>query len=172
MSTPKMESPTFPLDHYLRSVVQLLDAVKYEDHIYERSHRIKLLEHTYTATADHFAQKLNQVKLQMSLQKLDAILATCVNLTVCCYPKLSQDLLTSLAIFFVYFVVIDDNRDKPDTEMESFFVDLVQGKEQTNWWLREINEHLTASVLKHYGSFCAFTIVRGTLDCKAIWRSS
>ena len=163
-----MESPNFPFDHFLRSVVQLLDAVKYEDHNHERADRIKLLEQTYTAAADHFAQKLNQLKLQTSLKKLDAILTTCVNLMVCCNPKLSQDLLTALAIRFAYDTLLDDSREEPNTEMVSFYENLVQGREQTHWWFREMNEHLTTSVLKHYGSFCAFTMVRGTLDCKFI----
>lgn len=165
MSYAKMESRAFPFNHFVDSVVQLLNAVKYEDHSYERAGRIKFLQQTYAAAADHFAKQIKQAKLPISLEKVDATLPTTVNLIVCCYPGLSQDVLSALAIYFAYCALLDDDIEEPAAEMASFFGDLIQGKEQTHWWFRQVNEHLTTSVLKHYGSFCAFTILRSTLDC-------
>lgn len=165
MTTTKMEE-AFPYNHFVKAVVRFLDAVNYKDDNHEPADRVALLKQTYSGAAEHFAQQLQQGKVQVDIAKLHAGLATCVNLVVCCYSKIAPDVLVHCAIYFTYCQILDDDSGDPDSEMTSFFEDLVRGTEQKKWWWRQMNDHLNNGFLRHYGAFCAFNIVRGTFDCK------
>ena len=61
-SSANIESQHSPINHILNSVVQLLDVVKYEARDGQRADRIKLLQQTYLAATDRFAQKRKHAK--------------------------------------------------------------------------------------------------------------
>lgn len=169
MITNEIEE-AFPFNPFVEAVVRFLDAVKYQDDNSERAERVALLKQTHSGAAEHFAQQVQQGNVPIDVAKIDAGLSTCVNLVVCCYPKVAPDVRVDIAIYYTYCLLLDDDSSDPESEMTSFFGDLVRGREQKNWWWRQMNDHLSNSFLRHYGGFCALNIVRGTFDCK--FRSS
>ena len=156
----------FPMSLYLESVAHLLKSAKYEDNNYKREEREMTLRHTYRETAKHFLQKIQQGDLDMSLEHLEPRLASCVAYAINCNPLVPADVKVTLAIYFTYTMLYDDRNKKSDPMMESFYEDLIQGKEQKNPMCRLMNEHLI-DVVKHYGGFCASNIIRGTFDCRS-----
>ena len=166
MITTEIEE-AFPFNPFVEAVVRFLDAVKYKDDNYERAERVALLKQTHSGAAEYFAQQLQQGNLPIDVAKIDAGLPTCVNLVVCCYPKVAHDVRVDIAIYYTYCLLLDDDSGDPESEMTAFFEDLVGGREQKNWWWRQMNDHLSNSFLSHYGGFCALNIVRGTFDCKS-----
>ena len=161
-----MEGDAFPIDVYVESLVLLLRSVKYEDNNYQRSERLGSLQHTYGEAAQHFLQQIKQGYLDVNLRYFEPMLASIVAFAVYSYPHIPADVKTDVAIHFTYMAVIDDDTSgKPQPSMETFFEDLIQGKEQRHPWWRLVNKQLL-NVVKHYGSFCAFNVVRAAFDCK------
>ena len=162
-----MEGDAFPINHYLESLALLLRSVNYEDNSYKRSERQSSLQHTYGEAAQYFVQQFQQGNLKMSLRRFEPMLTTIAGYVVYCYPQVPADVKTDLTIYFTLTVVLDDDtNDISQLSMETFFEDLIQGKEQRHPWWNVMNKSLL-NVVKHYGSFCAFNIIRATLDCKS-----
>lgn len=160
-----MSDQAFPIDYYLETLVRLLDTIEYRDNNYDRSERVKNLQYAYSETAKHFAQPLQQETLKVSPERLQAALSTIVAMVVYCWTKVSREVMAALSIHYTYTLLLDDSSDDPHPQMASFFEDLVHGRQQKHPWWRLVNGHLP-EVLKHYGSFCAFNIIRSTFDCK------
>ena len=163
-----MEGDAFPISHYLESLTLLLRSVNYEDNSYQRSERQSALQNTYVEAAQYFVQEFQQGNLKMSLRRFEPMLTSIAGYVVYCYPQVPADVKTDLTIYFTLTVVLDDDmNDISQPSMENFFEDLIQGKEQRHPWWKVINKSLL-NVVKHYGSFCAFNMIRSTLDCKLL----
>lgn len=164
-----MKDQAFPIDVYMDTLVRFLDKIKYQDNNYERHERVKNLQYAYSEAAKHFAQPLQQDTLKANPERLDASLRTIVGMVVYCWTKVSPKLMAALSIHYTYTLVLDDSSNDPNPEMASFFEDLVHGRHQKHPWWRLVNGHFP-KVLSHYGSFCAFNLIRSTFDCK--WLAS
>ncbi|KAL2010759.1 hypothetical protein VTN00DRAFT_6566 [Thermoascus crustaceus] len=166
---------TFRLDNYMGALVRFLDTIKYHDENYDRHQRVKILQYVYSETAKHFAQPLQQDALKVNPNRLAPIMRTAVQLVVYFWPKVSPQIMVALSIHFVYIVLLNDSSNDPHPDMASFCEDLLHGRQQKHpfWRLmndrRLMNGHLS-NFLSHYGSFCAFTIMRSTFDYfKGCW---
>ncbi|THY33590.1 hypothetical protein D6D01_02198 [Aureobasidium pullulans] len=153
----------FPLSTYLKTMVEFLDIVDYDDNNYTMEDRKKALSYVYTKTAEHFAQPVQQNSLQVKPKKLQASIQTIVGMVVYSWARASHEVMADLSIHYTYTLLLDDSTDDPTFDMSSFFVDLVAGNTQKHPWWRMVNAHLP-EVLKHYGSFCSLNLVRSTLD--------
>ena len=166
-----MNDQAFPIDHYLEAVVQCLDKINYQDNNYNRHERVKSLQYVYSEAAKHFAHLLQQGgTLKASPKKLEATLRTTTLLVVYSWTKVSVEVMAAITIYYSYIVILDDSllddsNNGPHPDMVSFFEDLVHGKQQKHPWWRLISDHLP-QLLKHYGKFCRFNIIRSTFDCK------
>lgn len=165
-----MNNSDFPLDGYIDMLVRFFDVVKYQDNNYTRSQRAKVLQYVYSETAKHFAQPQHQDTLKINPRKLERGIRTVVVMSVFCWPEASPEVVAALSIHWAYTIMLDDVTNDPQPEMAMFFEDLVLGRQQKHPWLRLIIDNLP-KLLKHYGSFCAFNIVRSTLDCKCLHRA-
>ena len=157
----------FPIDRYVESLVLLLSSAKYEDKNYDGSERQRSLKHTYADAAQHYLQEIQQGELKVNIKYFEPMLATVVAFAVYCYPNVPADVKTAIAIYFTYMAILDDDtEDKSQPSMATFWEDLVHGKEQRHPWWRVMSKQLVRCV-KHYGSFCAFNIVRTAFDCES-----
>ena len=153
----------FPLDHYLSALVRFLDAIKYRDDSFGHDERVKHLQHVYNETAKHFAQPLQQQVLKVDPKRLAVVMRTSVQVVVCCWVKVSPQVMVAISIYFVYIVLLDDSNMDPGPDMVSFSHDLLDGKQQKHPFWRLMNGHLSG-FLQHYGSFCGLSILRSTFD--------
>lgn len=160
-----MTDQAFPIDYFMDTVVRVLDIIKYRDNNYDRDERVKNLQYAYTEAAKHFAQPLQQETLKVNPKRLEAALRTIVGMVVYCWTKVSPELMAALSIHYTYTLLLDDSSNDPHPEMPSFFEDLIHGRQQKHPWWRLVNGHFPR-VLHHYGSFCAFNLIRSTFDCK------
>lgn len=160
-----MTEQVFPTDYYVNTLVRLLDTIKYDDNNYSRQERVENLRYSYNEAAKHFAQPLQRQVLKVSPKRLEAALSTTVALVVYCWTKTSREVMAALSIYYTYATILDDGDGDPHSEMSTFYEDLLQCKPLKHPWWRLMNDHLP-KVLNHYGSFCAFNIVRSTFDCK------
>lgn len=163
MSSDMMEDKALPTECYLEALVSFLDAIKYDEFENERIEYIETLRYTYSEAAKHFAQPLVQESLNVSPEKLEAGLRTCVLLLAGAWPKVSPQVRVDITIQYTYIVLMDDSRYDPHQDMGSFYDDLVHGRPQKNPWWRLMNDCLP-KLLSHYGSFCAFSVLRSTYD--------
>ena len=162
-----MTGQVFPTDYYVNTLVRLLDTIKYEDNIYSRQERVENLRYSYSEAAKHFAQPEQRQLMKMSPERLEASLPSIVAIVVYCWAKIPRELMAALSIYYTYTMLLDDDDGDgdPHSDMTTFYEDLLQGKPQKHPWWQLVNGHLP-KVLNHYGSFCAFNIVRSSLDCK------
>lgn len=161
-----MEGDAFPIDLYVESLVLLLRSVKHEDNNHTRSEHQTSLQRIYAESAQHFLREIQQGELDVSLGYFEPVLASIVAYVASSYPYIPADITTDIAIFFTYTAVLDDDTsEESQPSMETFFEDLIYAKEQKHPWWRLMNRQLLKTV-KHYGSFCAFNIVRSAFDCK------
>ena len=160
-----MDDQTFPIDNYINNLVRLLDTIKYRDNNYDRQKRVQNLHYIYSEAAKHFAQPLQLETMQVTPKELDAGLRTVAAMTVGCYPKISPEAMVPVTIIYTYIVLFDNSFNDPHPEMASFFEDLMHGRQQKHPFWQLVNGYLP-KLLSHYGSFCAFNIIRSLLDCK------
>lgn len=158
-----MDSPAFPLDHFVGSLVRFLDGINYHDDSFEHNNRLKCLQHVYAETARHFEQPLQQELLRVNSKILGPAMRTSVQVVVYCWTKVSPQVMVAISIYFVYIVLLDDSNLDPRLDMASFSDDLLHGREQKHVFWRLMNGYLS-NFLCHYGSFCGFTIMRSTFD--------
>ena len=164
MGPAVVEDKTFSINCYLGALVKFLDAIKYDVHEYERIEHVKNLQYTYSEAAKHFAQPLLQESLNVSPERLEASLQTCVPLLASAWPRVSPQVRVDITIQYTYIILIDDSKHDPHQDMRSFYDDLVHGRPQKHPWWRLMNDFLP-KLLSHYGSFCAFNVLRSTYDC-------
>jgi trichodiene synthase len=88
---------------------------------------------------------------------------TCVQLVVFSWVNISPQVMVAISIYFVYTNFLDDNNNDPNPDMGSFSEDLIHDNQQKHPFWRLMNGHFS-DLLRHYGSFCGFTIIRSTLD--------
>ena len=161
-----MEGDAFPINLYVESLVLLLRSVKYEDTNHTRSEHQTSLQRIYAESAQHFLREIQQGELDVSLGYFEPVLASIVAYVASSYPYISADITADIAIFFTYTAILDDDTsEESQPSMETFFEDLIHAKEQKHPWWRLMNRQLLKTG-KHYGSFCAFNIVRSAFDCK------
>ncbi|KAH9990462.1 Trichodiene synthase [Xylariaceae sp. FL0662B] len=158
-----MDGQSFPLDSFTTALVRFLDAIKYHDDNYEHSKRVETLCDVYRGTAAHFAQPDQRASLKVSECQLGAILRTSVQVSVYCWTKLHPRVLIALSIYWVQIVTLDDSTENPSSAMSSFFPDFACGREQKHPFWRIMSRDLP-EFTGYYGSFCAFNILRSTLD--------
>ena len=156
-------SSPFPLKLYLESVVDILDALNYDDQNYARPERVKTLQYVYSETAKHFSQPYQQELLKVSPKKLAAAMRTATNVTVCCWVKVAKEVMVAISIYWVYIIFLDDSNKDPSLQMSSFVPDLLGGNQQKHPFWRLVAGHLP-DFLSHYGGFCSLAIIRSTLD--------
>jgi len=155
----------FPVQYYVETIVRFLDTIKYKDNNYTHEDRVRCLHYAYSKTAEHFAQPLQQALIKASPERLQASMQTIVGMVVYSWTKISLDLMADLSIHYTYTLVLDDSTNDPNSDMLSFYEDLVSGKQQKHPWWKLVNQHLP-KVLQHYGPFCGLNLVRSTIDCK------
>lgn len=160
-----MASDTFPLDYYLGTLVRILDTVNYNDENYTHDERVANLKYAYSKAAKHFAQPHVQETLNVSPKRLAAALQTIVGMVVYAWVNVSQELMADLSIHYTYTLLLDDSKDKPAPTMQSWYQDLLRGREQQHGWWRLVNDHFP-KLLNHYGPYCQMNLVRSTVDCK------
>jgi trichodiene synthase len=156
---------SFPTNYYVETIARFLDTIKYEDTNYTHKERIDRLHYAYSKTAEHFAQPQQQAFLTASPQRLQASLQTIVAMVVYSWTKITPELCAELSIHYTYTLILDDTINDPNSEMQTFYDDLLSGKQQKNGWWKLVNEHFP-KLLKHYGPFCGLNLVRSTIDCK------
>lgn len=165
-----MSQQAFPIDYYLGTLVRYLDAIKYHDNNYTHKERIDNLHYAYSVAARHFAQPLQQETLKINPKVLEKSLRTITAMVIYCWAKVSPEVMAALTIHYTYALILDDSTNDPQICMVSFYDDLTRGKQQQHSWWRLVNAHFP-NVLKHYGSFCSFNLIRSTLDCELASRT-
>lgn len=158
-----MDNPPFPYEHFLSALVRFLDAIQYDDRNYSHDERVKTLRHVYSETAKHFARPSEQDVLQVNPKRLASVMRTTTRVSVYCWVKVSPQVMADVSIYFVYVVLLDDSNVNPAPDMESFFQNLLEGKQQKHPFWRLMNRHFS-NFLQRYGSFCALAILRSTFD--------
>ncbi|GES66569.1 trichodiene synthase [Aspergillus terreus] len=158
-----MSEQRFPIDYFVRTVVCLLDTIQYKDTNYTHEHRLRNLEYVYSEAAIHFAQPCVNDALKVEPKKLEAFLRTTTRMVVYSWVKTSPKQMAALTIYYTYTAILNDSEDSHYPEMNTFYNDMICGRQQRHPWWRLVNKHLP-NVLKHYGPFCAFNIYRSTLD--------
>lgn len=160
----------FPHEKYLSALVKFLDTIHYHDAIryhnanYSRSERQETLHHVYSKTAEHFMQPTQARELNIHPRRMTVILRTAVQIVVFAWVGLPTQVMVDICICFGYIIILDDKEDDPAPDMDSFAQDLLHGRQQRSTFWRLMNEHLSANLLPHYGSFCNLAIIRSILD--------
>lgn len=160
-----MNSPTFPKDYYVKSLVRLLDAIKYKDTNFTRDERVERLQYAYKQTAKHFAQPRIHAELKFDPKKLEAAIRTISLMVIDCWVALSKQEMADLTIYYTYALILDDSGPHLRQSVGIMMEDLAAGRRQKHPWLRQMNEHLV-KVTSHYGPFCSLGIYRSTIDCR------
>lgn len=160
-----MDTETFPSDLFCRAMVRFLDALEYDDDNLTHDERVEGLRYVHSRTAAYFTQPLPRETLtRVDPARIAAVTRTISHFIVYCWSKVPRDVQVDISIYLSIINVLDDeiNAD-PSSHMVSFWDDLIQGKQQKHpFWLL-MNAHLPG-FLNHYGSFCAFNIMRCTFD--------
>ncbi|EXJ89683.1 trichodiene synthase (TRI5) [Capronia epimyces CBS 606.96] len=158
-------TPTFPSEQFCRSVVRFLDALEYEDDNLTLDERVQGLRYVHSKTAEYFTQALPRETLKrVHPERIAAVTRTISHFIIYCWSRVPRDVQVEISIYLSIINVLDDeiNAD-PNEQMGSFWVDLLQGKQQKHpFWLL-MNARLP-TLLSHYGSFCSFNIMRCTFD--------
>lgn len=155
---------TFPMDHYLKVLVRLLDAVRYQDVNHTQEERRDILHLVYTKTAEYFSSPPLQRMIQAKPSMLQSAINTIVPMVVYCWAKVTTEQMVDLSIQFTLTLLLDDSTDDRGSNMESFFQDLVENRTQRNAWWRLFNDRFPV-LLRHYGPFCSLALFRSSLDC-------
>lgn len=160
-----MDQASFPTSAYCSSIARFLRAIEYKDTNWNREDRIRALHTVHVGMVAYFASPLPQRALKgVDPKKILALTHFVPQMTVSCWSRVSADVQVDIGIFLAIMTILDDHPISHDSEiLSAFWTDLLQGKEQKHplWML--INDHLP-KVLRHYGSFCAWNIMRGTFD--------
>lgn len=160
-----MDSPTFPKEYYVKSLVQLLDAIKYKDTNFPRDERVERLQYVYRQAADHFSQPRVHTELKFDPERLEAGIKTISLLVIDCCVALSKQEMADFTIYFTYTLSLDDAGPHLRQRVEIMMEDLAAGRQQKHPWLRLMNEHLP-KLTSHYGPYCSLGIYRSTIDCR------
>ena len=160
-----MNTKQFPSETYCRAIVRFLDAIKYKDDNLTGDQRVDCLRHVHTKTAEYFAKPLSRTILKnVEPVRLASVLRTASHIAGYGFPKVPRDVQTDISIYLSIIILLDDDIScDPSTRMDSFWTDIVQGNHQKHPFWVLMNEHLPR-LLNHYGSFCAFNTIRGTID--------
>jgi trichodiene synthase len=153
-----------PLDHYVDSVVNFLDAVQYkeEDHG-NRDELLRNFRHVYVETVKYFSEPSIKSALSLDDQTITLQSRNISRLTVYCWPKVPLRVMVPISIHFMFTIFLDDILEDHYDHMESFSEDLFRGRDQKNPVWRVLLHHFP-NLLQHYGGFCQLTILRSTLD--------
>lgn len=160
-----MSSEGFPPDFFCHSIVRFLDAIEYHDDNLVQVERVQGAHYIHSKTAKFFTQPLPRAMLKrVEPAQVVGVMQSISRFVTCCWPRVPWDVQANITIFFVVANLFDDSVDRdPSIEMNSFWTDLIQGKEQKHpFWLL-MNAHLP-QLLGSYGDFCAFNIMRSTFD--------
>lgn len=155
----------FPIDYYLRSIVRILDIIKYNDHNFTSQERRDKLHYAYTKAAKHFAQPKQQCIVK-DMERIQFTVETSSKFVVYSYSKLSYEAAADFTTLVTYLILHDDWADDPSESLKNLFNNMQAGKPQDNVLLRLINEQTLPEFLGHYNSYCAFNIYRSIMDCK------
>ncbi|KAL7917999.1 Trichodiene synthase [Trichoderma austrokoningii] len=158
-----IDSPAFPKDYFIKSLVQLLDAIDYKDTNFSRDERVDRLQYVYRQAADHFSQPCINAELRFNSKKLEAGIRTISLLVVDCWVALGKQEMADLTIYFTYTLILDDSGADPRQRAETVVEDMATGRKQKHPWLRLMNEHLP-KLTSHYGPYCSLGIYRSTID--------
>ncbi|KAL7965994.1 Trichodiene synthase [Trichoderma sp. SZMC 28014] len=150
-------------DYYVKSLVRLLDAIKYKDTNFTRDERVERLQYAYKQTAKHFAQPRIHAELKFDPKKLEAAIRTISLMVIDCWVALSKQEMADLTIYYTYALILDDSGPHLRQSVGIMMEDLAAGRRQKHPWLRQMNEHLV-KVTSHYGPFCSLGIYRSTID--------
>lgn len=168
-----MSDPTFPLDFYVTSLVQVFDAIHYQDNNYDGDERVKKLRDAHLETAKHFAHPPQQELLRLmkvGSTQLAGALRTAVIITTYGYPDVPLGPTVGLTIYLTYCIFLDDTGQDFQLEKTSFIENLIGGKPQSDPWWQLMIAHLP-NFIKFYGEFCTLNIVRSTMDCEWFYES-
>ncbi|KAJ5240266.1 hypothetical protein N7468_004885 [Penicillium chermesinum] len=153
----------FPFERYITALAKFLDAIDYQDENFSYAQCVESLRYVYHQTAKHFHQPVEKAALNISAQRLQAIIKTSILVTVYCWAKCSLDIMVGLLVYFAYIIMLDDSSDVPSPYMMTFYEDLIEEKSQKHAFWQRMNAHLV-TLLRHYGGFCAITVFRSTMD--------
>ena len=156
---------TFPARTYCDSIVRFLDAIEYHDDNLTHSERVEGLRHVHSKTAQYFTKPLpRRILKNVAPRRIAAVTRTISHFIVYCWSKLPREAQVDVSIYFSIINVLDDEiSSEPSTQMATFWTDFIQGKQQKHPFWVLFNSHLPR-LLRHYGSFCAFNIMRCTFD--------
>ena len=161
----EIQTPAFPFDDYLASLVHLLETAQYSNSNNDSQARLQILRYVYSEAVKHFSQPQHHVTSNAKPKLLQAILEASTTFSVFCYDKLSPQNMVSLTIFTAYTIYIDDLREADPLQEVAFLCeDLLDGKQRKHLYWGLLNDYLP-QVLKDYGSFCSLNIIRSTIDC-------
>ncbi|GES57929.1 trichodiene synthase [Aspergillus terreus] len=160
-----MDMNTFPASTYCESIVRFLDAIEYHDDNLTHEERVEGLRHVHSKTAQYFTEPLPRSILNgVAPRRIAAVTRTISHFIVYCWSKLPREAQVDVSIYLSIINVLDDEiSSEPSTQMTSFWTDLIQGKQPKHPFWVLFNSHLPR-LLRHYGSFCAFNIMRCTFD--------
>lgn len=160
-----MTEAKFPIDLYCNAVVRYLDAIEYHDCNLTHDERTQGLQYVHSKTAEYFTQPLPRAVLQhVEPKRIAAVARTISQFVIYCWTKVPRDAQVDVSIYLSIMAVLDDEiNSDPSSRMVTFWTDLVQGKQQQHPFWVLLNAHLP-QLLRHYDSFCAFNIMRCTID--------
>lgn len=160
-----MAVPNFPLAQFCRSIVRFLDTIEYDDSNLTREERISGLREVHARTAEYFAQPLPRETLRdVDPARIATVSRTISHLVVYCWPHVPRDAQVDISIWQSVINVLDDEVDPdPAAHMDTCWGDLLAGRTPGHPFWRLMQAHLPR-LLAHFGSFCAFNIMRSTVD--------
>ncbi|PFH58531.1 hypothetical protein XA68_13554 [Ophiocordyceps unilateralis] len=161
-----MPDDSFPVDDIVPAVVQLWDAIEYNDTNYTAEELIRRLRYAYGEAAKHFAQPGIVTALQYPIKNIEHSIRVATGYVVYCWVKVSLELMASLSIYFAYCVLVDDSAGgvgDPTLSMQDYVTDLLAGNPQRHPWFRLVNAHFP-DLMKHFGPFCSLNIYCSTVD--------
>lgn len=160
-----MAVPNFPLAQFCRSIVRFLDTIEYDDSNLAREERISGLREVHSRTAEYFAQPLPREMLKdVDPARIATVSRTISHLVVYCWPYVPRDAQVDISIWQSVINVLDDEVDPdPAAHMDTCWDDLLAGRPPRHPFWRLMQAHLPR-LLAHFGSFCAFNIMRSTVD--------
>lgn len=160
-----MTPPNFPLAQFCRSIVRFLDAIRYDDSNLTREERISGLREVHSKTAEYFSQPLPRETLKDAHPaRIATVCRTNSSFVVCCFPYVPRSVQVDISIWMSIINVHDDEiSDDPAAHTANLWTDLLAGRPLSHPFWKLIQEHMPR-LLAHFGSFCAFNIMRSTID--------
>lgn len=160
-----MAVPNFPSAQFCRSIVRFLDTIGYDDSNLTREERISGLREVHSKTAEYFAQPLPRETLKgVHPARIATVCRTISHLVVYCWPYVPRDAQVDISIWQSIINVLDDDiSDNPAAHTATLWDDLLAGRPPSHPFWKLMQVHLP-KLLAHFGSFCAFNIMRSTID--------